>query len=107
MVQLPQVSGDPRSASQPSAMSPLQFAKLASHSASHTPSTQTPVALSGRQRSPHAPQCESDDERSASQPLFGSPSQFSKPGKHVGTQTPSTQLVGPCSFVHATSHVPQ
>src|SRR5688572_29493283 len=107
VVQSPHVSGAPRSASHPSAMSPLQSSNPGSHSASQTPSTQTPLALSGRQRSPHAPQWDTEEPRSASQPLFGSPSQSSKPGVQVGTHSPSSQRVRPCSLSHGISHPPQ
>src|SRR5262245_14431095 len=75
VVQLPHVSGVPRSAAQPLFRSPSQSSNPESQTAVHTPSTHAPVALSGRQRSPHAPQLESDEPRSTSQPLFGSPSQ--------------------------------
>src|SRR5262245_47647222 len=47
LLQSPQVSGDERSASQPSSIWPLQSANPSAQPASHTPSTQVPVAFGG------------------------------------------------------------
>jgi hypothetical protein len=102
-----QVSGDDRSASQPSAASPLQSAKPSSQIGVQAPASHTPLACSGWQLRPQPPQLASDSARSASQPLLASASQSSKPGAQRGAHVPSTQRVLPCSLTQTRPHSPQ
>jgi hypothetical protein len=63
-----------------------------------------PVVL---QAAPQPPQWATVAVVFVSQPLFGFPSQSSKPELQTGEQAPSTQEVVPFAFVHVTPQAPQ
>ncbi len=76
LLQLPQVAGVERSASQPFLASPSQLSKPASQLVTlQTPASHFSLAWSSAQLAPQAPQSLSDDATSVSQPFFGSASQ--------------------------------
>ena len=84
--QPPQLSRAVRSTSQPFAGSPSQSSHPDSHAAMpQLPALHTPIACSGAQARPQAPQLASESLTGVSQPFVSSPSQSPKPTSQAAT----------------------
>jgi hypothetical protein len=99
-----------RSASQPSAIAPLQSSKPASHG----PRPQTPAVHCALERAGvghafgHVPQCMTSLDVSASQPFAASASQSAKGAEQLATvHAPAAQPATPFATVQGEPHAPQ
>lgn len=106
----PQSASVFKGASQPSAVTPLQFPKPVEQTRLHVPSMQlVPVVLGGEagQTAPHAPQLFML-EREVSHPFVGSMSQSSQSAaQEAMAQVPDAQTPVALAGAHAAPHAPQ
>jgi len=108
-VQLPQVVGLARLASQPLAALESQSAKPALQAATaQAPAVQAGVPLATAQRVEQLPQCVASEPRSTSHPFEASPSQSAKPALQVNAHAPAAQDTAAWALgAHAIPQPPQ